>query len=223
MNIPYFKSHNHRLISLLCLLLSIAAPVKCWAEEAIYAEPLHTVPAKSCIFCDEKVIHKQKFAENELAMSLVDIRPMHEGHYLILPKRHVTFYHELTHAEHVAISEQIKRTYEALYLIKGPLHYYIINKNGELAGQTIPHAHVHFVPQYLDEEQIKHGVHFNAVTGTLHSLNQYFWSFISSYLPRLTDEELEEHVKQMKAAIAKLDEEEHNNDFKSSENVSHTH
>lgn len=170
-------------------------------------------------FCDEKVIHKQKFAENDLAMSLVDIRPMQEGHMLVVTKRHVRYFHELTDKEMAAIREQIERIYKALRLTKGPLHYIILNKNGKLAGQTVPHVHVHFVPIFVNKETSEAINESSAFMDAMHSLNLYFWSFVSTYMPRLTDEELAIKVQEMKDAMAQLDEQEKNKAPRDSESL----
>ena len=53
---------------------------------------------KNCIFCDivrgraeAHLIH-----EDELSLGLLDINPLAEGHCLIIPKRHVPWWHDLT-------------------------------------------------------------------------------------------------------------------------------
>jgi diadenosine tetraphosphate (Ap4A) HIT family hydrolase len=101
----------------------------------------------SCRFCTiqktDKIIH-----ENELAFSILDKYPVSHGHSLIIPKRHVTSYLELSQHELIACHDLTKFMVRSLQdediTIKG---YNWGMNNGEVAGQTIYHLHFHLLPR----------------------------------------------------------------------------
>lgn len=75
--------------------------------------------------------------------------PVTDGHTLILPKRHATNYFELT-------SKEIWDTHEALKILQkrfvdyqGVYNFNIGWNVGEAAGQTVDHAHCHFIPRRM--------------------------------------------------------------------------
>ncbi len=101
-----------------------------------------------CIFCE--ILKNQKFVvyENDLIFAIQDEYPVSKGHVLIIPKRHVADYFELTNEEKKAIDESImwlKNTLDHMYHPDG---YNIGINNGEASGQTVMHAHVHLIPRY---------------------------------------------------------------------------
>lgn len=110
-----------------------------------------------CIFCNlssERII-----AENELCLAIRDGFPVSEGHTLIIPKRHVADYFDLTPNEIAAMQTMMK---EIKYQLDYELHpdgYNIgINVNAA-AGQTVFHVHMHLIPRYIgDVENPKGGV-----------------------------------------------------------------
>ena len=74
--------------------------------------------------------------------------PVSEGHTLIIPKRHIGSYFELTSPEMAAIHDLLrmaKRDLDALY---HPDDYNIVINDGPAAGQTVPHVHIHLIPRY---------------------------------------------------------------------------
>lgn len=168
-------------------------------------QSLHATSVRYCPLCDKKILQKQMFAENDLIVCLVDTKPMRPGHILIIPKRHVTYYHELTHAEQTAINKEITRIHKALQRTNGPLHYTLINKNGYLGGQSIPHVHIHFIPAFLNEKNIDDSYQPSGLKNIIHTLNLYCRFCISSLFPRLSEKKLASKVQEMKHAMSKLD------------------
>jgi len=97
-----------------------------------------------CIFCDDKKIVK----ENELAYCVADKFPVTKGHTLIIPKRHVETYFELYQPELNSINQLITDMKQELDKKDKTITGYNIGiNNGESAGQTIFHAHVHLIPR----------------------------------------------------------------------------
>ncbi|MDD3129326.1 MAG: HIT family protein [Candidatus Izemoplasmatales bacterium] len=102
----------------------------------------------SCLFCDLLKQKERIIYENDLVYAIYDSFPVNKGHILIIPKRHIKTYFELEKDELFSLDEAIcslKRKLDQLY---NPSGYNIGINNGESAGQTIMHLHVHLIPRY---------------------------------------------------------------------------
>ena len=104
---------------------------------------------EDCLFCDlQKVSRERILEENALAYVIRDGFPVTEYHSLIIPKRHVKNYFELTQAEINAINQLIKSQKQLLDGTDPAINGYNIGMNcGESAGQTVFHCHVHLIPR----------------------------------------------------------------------------
>jgi diadenosine tetraphosphate (Ap4A) HIT family hydrolase len=111
----------------------------------------------NCIFCklrDERVIY-----ECEHTKAFIDTYPASPGHTLIIPKRHFATYFEATEDEIEAIGKALKAAKKILDKEFSPDAYNIGVNNGEAAGQSVMHLHVHLIPRYKgDVEDPKGGV-----------------------------------------------------------------
>ena len=111
----------------------------------------------NCIFCklrDERVIY-----ECEHTKAFIDTYPASPGHTLIIPKRHFATYFEATEDEILAIGKALKAAKKILDEEFSPDAYNIGVNNGQAAGQSVMHLHVHLIPRYEgDVEDPKGGV-----------------------------------------------------------------
>ena len=100
----------------------------------------------SCIFCE---LGKDRIViSNELALGFRDNFPVTPLHTLIIPKRHIKDYFELTQDEFIACNEIIKQLKEDLTKKDPTIEGFNIGMNsGEVAGQTIFHCHIHLIPR----------------------------------------------------------------------------
>ena len=103
-------------------------------------------PNNPCIFCE---IRKEELQfENQLAYSSIDSYPVSEFHSLIVPKRHVETYFELTKKEIQACNELILKTKEKILKQDSCVKGFNIGTNvGKSAGQSIMHCHIHLIPR----------------------------------------------------------------------------
>jgi len=109
-----------------------------------------------CAFCDPKVIEAQKFYEDDTIVALYTHKPVTEGHFLIIPKRHAERFEELTDREVAAISTVIKKVDRAAIKVFNRASYLLLQKNGVEAGQTVPHVHFHYFPRQAgDDSSVK--------------------------------------------------------------------
>jgi diadenosine tetraphosphate (Ap4A) HIT family hydrolase len=103
-------------------------------------------PNNPCLFCS---IEESGLAdENMLAYASYDTYPVSEWHCLIIPKRHVKNYFELTNEEVIACNDLIKKLKEKILLkdqlVKG---FNIGINSGKVAGQSVLHCHIHLIPR----------------------------------------------------------------------------
>ena len=109
----------------------------------------------TCVFCNISEV----VLENELALAFFDKYPVNEGHLLIIPKRHVEQYFDLTAEERNAIDQLLFEGKKMLDEQSKPDGYNIGINCGEDAGQTIFHVHAHLIPRFKgDMEDPRGGV-----------------------------------------------------------------
>ncbi|MEM7174435.1 MAG: HIT family protein [Chlamydiota bacterium] len=99
-----------------------------------------------CALCDPKIIKKQVFYEGELVRVFYDYKPIFPGHCLIVPKRHVRYFHEISLEEGSEMCATVKKLHRAIAQVFQKSDYVLIQKNGLLGGQTVDHVHIHYVP-----------------------------------------------------------------------------
>ena len=103
-------------------------------------------PNNPCIFCNEK--KNNIVDENDHAYASYDPYPVSKKHCLIVPKRHVKNYFDLSEKEILACSQLIKsmkiKIEEKDKSVKG---FNIGANSGKAAGQSIMHCHVHLIPR----------------------------------------------------------------------------
>jgi diadenosine tetraphosphate (Ap4A) HIT family hydrolase len=100
----------------------------------------------TCPFC--ALLDHQTIERNALAMAVRDGFPVARGHSLIVPRRHVSSFFELTVDERLAILELLDRAKIQLDGQYAPAGYNIGINDGVAAGQTVMHLHVHLIPRY---------------------------------------------------------------------------
>lgn len=102
-----------------------------------------------CLFCNLQASNRARIVdENALAYVIRDGFPVSELHSLIIPKRHVKDYFELTQAEINAINRLIKIQKQIIDGVDSRIDGYNIGMNcGESAGQTVFHCHIHLIPR----------------------------------------------------------------------------
>jgi histidine triad (HIT) family protein len=99
-----------------------------------------------CAFCSKPILECQKFYEDDLVIALCTHKPITPGHSLIIPKRHVYHFEELTQEEIQQMGAIIKKVHAAAQKVFGTSSYLLLQKNGKQAGQTVPHVHFHYIP-----------------------------------------------------------------------------
>ncbi len=104
----------------------------------------------NCIFCKlaNGEIPTSTLYEDEDFRVILDASPAAKGHALILPKEHYANLYELDDELAAKVLVLAKKMITKLTDILGCDGYNIVQNNGEAAGQTVFHFHLHMIPRY---------------------------------------------------------------------------
>jgi histidine triad (HIT) family protein len=89
--------------------------------------------------------------ETESVISIIDIMPIHYGHALIIPKNEYKDFLEIPEAELgelIIISQKIAKALVKTFDLEG---FNFFSNNGEIAGQSVMHFHIHVTPRYKND------------------------------------------------------------------------
>ena len=103
-------------------------------------------PNNPCLFCN---VEKSGCAhENELAYASYDSYPVTEHHCLIIPKRHIKNYFDLSNKELVACNDLIQIVKDEITKKDPSVKGFNLGTNiGKVSGQSILHCHLHLIPR----------------------------------------------------------------------------
>jgi len=111
---------------------------------------------KHCPFCN---VEREKILESELSFAIFDGFPVNEGHTLIIPKRHTANYFDLSLEEQKDCIELLNCFKVIVQEKYNPAGFNVGININEVAGQTVPHVHIHLIPRYEgDVEDPRGGV-----------------------------------------------------------------
>lgn len=105
--------------------------------------------AANCIFCKiiEGSIPSHKVAESAKAFAFMDINPLARGHVLVVPKVHAAELHEVDLDTAADVGRLVARVSRAVAGPEGTTKYNILQNNGKVAHQEVPHVHFHIIPK----------------------------------------------------------------------------
>jgi diadenosine tetraphosphate (Ap4A) HIT family hydrolase len=111
-----------------------------------------------CLFCS--IAKDRILASNDLVYAIRDGFPVTNMHTLVVPKRHVPDYFDLTEAEVLACNEMLEKMRASILAEDTTVQGFNIGMNaGAVAGQTIFHCHIHLIPRRVgDVENPRGGV-----------------------------------------------------------------
>lgn len=104
------------------------------------------VSHKPCPFCSlsaERIVRESPFG-----VVIRDGFPISKGHTLVIPKRHIGSFFELTSVERTELLDMLATEKQVLDREFAPEGYNIGINDGQAAGQTVPHLHIHLIPRY---------------------------------------------------------------------------
>lgn len=109
--------------------------------------------ATDCIFCKiaAKTVPAQILSENEDVVAFLDAGPLADGHALVIPRSHHERFDELPPSLAGAIAAHAVSVADALLRVTGVEGYNVLINRGAVAGQVVPHVHMHLIPRRGDD------------------------------------------------------------------------
>ena len=109
---------------------------------------------ENCIFCKiaNGEIPAATLYEDENFRVILDLGPASKGHALLLPKSHAANIYELSDemaAKAMILAKKMATAMTAELKCDG---FNIVQNNGECAGQTVFHFHMHLIPRYKGDQ-----------------------------------------------------------------------
>jgi diadenosine tetraphosphate (Ap4A) HIT family hydrolase len=102
---------------------------------------------EKCELCTPQSV----LSENELAYARPDNNSLSPGHILVVPKRHVADFFQMTPPEQLAVLELLREAQQLVHAEHSPDGYNIGVNIGQAAGQSRMHVHVHLIPRYIGD------------------------------------------------------------------------
>lgn len=124
---------------------------------------------ENCIFCKiaNGEIPAATLYENADFRVILDLGPASKGHALILPKAHAANLYELPDELAAKAMVLAKKMITKMTEVLGCDGYNVVQNNGETAGQTVFHFHMHLIPRYKGD-----GVGISWTPGTLNDADK---------------------------------------------------
>ena len=109
-----------------------------------------------CIFCKiaNGEIPSTTLYEDDMFRVILDLSPASKGHALILPKEHFANLYELEDEYAAKAMVLAKKMATAMTKALGADGFNLVQNNGETAGQTVFHFHLHLIPRYNGAAEI---------------------------------------------------------------------
>jgi histidine triad (HIT) family protein len=105
-------------------------------------------PEKNCVFCD--IVAEKAPAhiidQDDLSTCILDIHPYTKGHCLVISKRHVPWWHELTDEENASLFKLSKTVANRMMDKFNPDFVFLYAR-----GRRIPHTHLFLIPTFSDD------------------------------------------------------------------------
>ena len=108
----------------------------------------------NCIFCKiaNGEIPSTTLYEDEDFRVILDLGPATRGHALLLPKEHYSNLFELDDAVAAKVLVTAKKVAAKMKAALGADGFNLVQNNGEVAGQTVFHFHMHLIPRYESDD-----------------------------------------------------------------------
>ena len=107
-----------------------------------------------CIFCKIAAgeIPSRKIYEDNDLIAIMDLSPTAKGHSLIIPKEHYTNIYDIDEEIAGKVMKTAKKLATKMTVALNCDGFNLLQNNGETAGQTMFHFHMHLIPRYKDAD-----------------------------------------------------------------------
>lgn len=114
---------------------------------------------EDCIFCKIAAgeIPSKTLYEDDQFRVILDLAPATKGHALVIPKEHYANLYEIPQETAAGVMKLAKTMAEKMTEKLGAVGFNLLQNNGEAAGQSVMHFHMHLIPRYHgDGQQLFH-------------------------------------------------------------------
>jgi diadenosine tetraphosphate (Ap4A) HIT family hydrolase len=94
---------------------------------------------------------------HDLAVVIRDVFPVWSGHTLIIPRRHIGSFFDVTDDERKGMLQLLDAAKVGLDDEFHPDGYNVGINDGQAAGQTVLHLHIHLIPRYISDKEDPRG------------------------------------------------------------------
>ena len=107
----------------------------------------------NCIFCKivAGAIPCLKVVEDDAALGFLDIGPLAEGHVLLIPKEHLATLDQMPADLAARVAKHLPAIGKAVMAATGAEGFNVLQNNGKVAHQEVPHVHFHIIPRRLGD------------------------------------------------------------------------
>lgn len=100
-----------------------------------------------CVFCKirDGLIPSKKYYEDDLMFVIADLEPKAKLHYLLIPKKHYKLLADMTDENASTLAKCLKKIPEIAPSLGLSGGCRLVINQGDDAGQTVPHLHVHIL------------------------------------------------------------------------------
>jgi histidine triad (HIT) family protein len=107
------------------------------------------MPQADCVFC--KIVAGQipsaRVYEDDACIAFLDIGPLADAHLLIVPKEHYEWITDMPAQAVAAVTQSIPQLAQAVMKVTGASGFNVLQNNGKVSGQAVPHVHFHIIPR----------------------------------------------------------------------------
>jgi len=102
-----------------------------------------------CVFCQIIAgdLPAYKIYEDDDVLAFLDIKPLNPGHTLVIPKKHYQNLEEIPEKDLAVLAKAVKKIGFWLKSRLGVAGYAVSLNNDPVAGQEVPHLHIHLIPR----------------------------------------------------------------------------
>jgi histidine triad (HIT) family protein len=105
--------------------------------------------ASDCIFCKivAGTVECHEVYQDDATLAFMDIQPANDGHCLVIPKEHFEKVFDMPPAAFGAVASTAAKVARTVNEVLRPGGINLVQANGELAGQSVYHVHIHVLPR----------------------------------------------------------------------------
>ena len=116
-----------------------------------------------CIFCKIAAgeIPSRKIYEDSDLIAIMDLNPTSKGHSLIIPKEHCTNIYDIDEDIAAKVMKTAKKLATKMTVALNCDGFNLLQNNGETAGQTMFHFHMHLIPRKAGDQAVPEWEHLS--------------------------------------------------------------